>query len=77
MHVIFQVKPGSVQQLRKALTDLDVDIKPLFPGTKDPNMESHYFTTVNDSHLAEEVSKRALASGAVEAAYAKPLDAAP
>lgn len=77
MHVIFQVKSDSVQTLRQALTDLSVAIHPLFPGAADPHMGTQYYTIVNDSHLAEEVCRRALASGAVEAAYAKPLDAAP
>ena len=77
MHVIFQVKPDSVAKLRQTLSDLNVNLQPLFPGTTDRNMGTQYYTTVGDWHLAEEVCHRALASGSVEAAYAKPLDAAP
>ena len=77
MHVIFQTKGNSLAKLRQSLSDLNVDIHPLFPGATDPNMGSQYYATVGDPHLADEVCRRALASGAVEAAYAKPLDAAP
>jgi hypothetical protein len=72
-----QPRLPSTRKLRAVLAELGLDVEPLHPGTTDPELATHFVITVPDEQSAAEVSRRLRETGAVEAAYVKPPDAAP
>lgn len=62
--------------LRKTLSDLGVDLKPLHPGTTNPDLAGQFYADVDDA-VADSVRDRLLKHPAVVAAYAKPAGEPP
>lgn len=58
-------------------TRLGVLVRPLHPGTTDPELAGWFHVVVPPEHDADAVVARLLADANVAAAYVKPPDAAP
>ena len=68
-----QSEPTPVsEELLAVLEELDINLVPIHPGTKDPLLIIFFTVEVADSDAAEKVINRLLESEAVEAAYLKP-----
>jgi hypothetical protein len=52
-------------------------LRPMHPGTDDPELRSYFFADVDEEARAEELAKSLREHEAVEGAYIKPPDALP
>jgi hypothetical protein len=90
MRITVILRPDAAAQLRApepprgvALSLLDdaralgVELHPTHPGAEDVSLQPFYQAEVNDPDAVARVLDRLRASPAVEAAYAKPPEAAP
>jgi hypothetical protein len=59
------------------LEKLGVELEPMHPGTRDPFLAPYFIVEVPDSETAERIVTHLRQSGAIEAAYIKPLDELP
>jgi hypothetical protein len=64
-------------ELFEAAEELGVDLRPMHPRVKDPDLASYYVVEVSDSREAERVAERFRICRAAEAVYAKPPDELP
>ena len=82
MQVTVLVRPGpagrpgesdpAVQELRQAVADLGVELQPMHPGVRDPQLARYFVLEVPDSATAEQAIARLRGTPSVEAAYVKP-----
>jgi len=63
---------GNSQQLLNLMSELNVKINPLHPGTKDPSLITWFSIKLPDETKADEAVKRLKMCKGVEAAYKKP-----
>jgi hypothetical protein len=68
---------AEAQHLRSIVSALGLQLRPLHPGTTDPELASRFYVTTPDQQAAEEARRRIEESGVVEAVYVKPPDAMP
>jgi hypothetical protein len=78
-HDLARARPrlAESRKVRKVLAEFGLDLQPLHPATADPELANQFSVTAPDEQVAAELCSRLLATGAVEAAYPKPPDAAP
>jgi hypothetical protein len=83
VQVVVKLTPAAAKRLRtstgdrttvRALKDLEHDLAPLHPNTRDASLESFFVADVEDPAEATRVVERLLKDPAVEAAYVKPAD---
>ncbi len=65
------------RRLHSIVSELGLQLKPLHPGTTDPDLATRFYVNAPDQHTAEEARRRIEESGVVEGVYVKPPDAAP
>lgn len=87
MFITIQVTQEEADRLRKgkghppsrldrALEDLQIDLRPIHPGTNDPDLSTFYFASVAQPQF-EQLRKRLLAIPTVIAVFDKPEDSLP
>ena len=65
------------QELFRLLEDLNIILKPIHPGAKDPLLTPYFIIEVSDSAAAERVIALLRNLKSIGAAYLKPLDELP
>lgn len=65
------------REINEAAREMGIRLRPLHPGTKDPNLASYFYAEVPDAATAERVLSRLGNCGAINAAYLKPPDELP
>jgi hypothetical protein len=65
------------RELLRITKELGVQLEPLFPGVRDPELESHFSLEVPDPTTADRVLDRLKVSPAIRAAYVKPAEGLP
>ncbi|HEY0323790.1 MAG TPA: hypothetical protein VGC66_22750 [Pyrinomonadaceae bacterium] len=72
-----QPETDASRQIIEAANELGATLKPMHPGTADPDLASYFFVEVPDAATAERVISRLSRSSAITAAYLKPPDELP
>ena len=78
-HLLHQRVPSkrAWDELIKLAEELDIVLKPVHPGTKDPHLAKFFIVEVSDPETAKRVKDRLHLCKAIEAAYIKPPDEKP
>jgi hypothetical protein len=68
---------NETKELTQILSQFDLTLAPLHPGTDDPELTTQYWLQVPDQATADQVIEQLLSLKATQAAYLKPPDAMP
>jgi len=63
---------GNSQQLLNLMSEINLKINPLHPGTKDPSLITWFYLMIADETKADEAVRRLKMCKCVESAYKKP-----
>lgn len=65
------------EALRRTVETSGLTLKPIHPGTEDPNLQTYFIVEVQDPAAAQELVDRLQKLAGIEAAYIKPPDELP
>ena len=76
---LHQLRPPTKESeaLQRTVEANGLTLKPIHPGTKDPNLQTYFMVEVQDPEKAQELVDRLQKLSGIEAAYVKPPDELP
>jgi hypothetical protein len=86
MQIVVQARPHAERagergpasdELTRSAARLSIELRPIHPGTTDPDLARYFTAEVPDRTTVDRVIAQLLQSEAVEAAYIKPPDELP